>query len=109
MVLAEEYGSKRTITWRQGSRQSTIDLTFVTQFLRKIFVECGITEDMDNHSNHYPIRTVFDLHTVPARQREKRNWDKTDVDALQETLKVEIHLHRLMAYSTTPRTAWMPR
>jgi hypothetical protein len=40
VVLTKEFSLKRTlprgtITWRQGSRQSTIDLTFVTQLLRE--------------------------------------------------------------------------
>jgi hypothetical protein len=95
VVIAEEFRLKRTlprgtITWRQGNRQSTIDLTFVTQLLRESFTECSIAEDMDNHSDHYPIQTTFNLHTIAAKQQEKRNWNKTDIDILQKTLKEEI-------------------
>jgi hypothetical protein len=94
-VLTEEFKLKRTlprgtITWRQGSRQSTIDLTFVTQLLRESFIECGVAENMDNHSDHYPIRTIFDLHTIASKPIEKRNWSKTNAELLHKILKEKI-------------------
>lgn len=91
VVMTEEFRRKRTlpkgtITWRQGSRQSTIDLPFVSQILRESLIECGVAENMDSHSDHYPKRTIFDLHTVAAKPIEKRNWDKTNAVALQKIL-----------------------
>jgi hypothetical protein len=44
---------------------------------------------MDTHSDHYPIRTVFDLHTIAAEQRARRNWNKTDLKLLRGTLAKE--------------------
>jgi len=95
IVLIEEFKLRRTlprgtITWRQGSRQSTIDLTFVTPLLRDSFVGCEIAEDMDTHSDHYLIRTVFDLHTIAAEQIVRRNCNKIDLKLLRGTLAKEI-------------------
>jgi len=45
---------------------------------------------MDTHSDHHPIRTVFDLHTIATEQIVTRNWDKTDLKLLRGTLAKEI-------------------
>ena len=79
-----------TITWRKGDSQSTIDLAFITSLLRESIIESCIAEEQDNHSDHYPIRSSFELRTVPATQRQRRNYNKTDTAILQQTLKDEI-------------------
>jgi len=45
---------------------------------------------MNNYLDYYSIRTIFDLHTMIAKSIKKRNWDKTNVVALQKILNKEI-------------------
>lgn len=95
IVMTEKYRLKRTlpvgtITWRRGISESTIDLAFVTPLLRESLVDAEIAANMDNHSDHYPIRTSFELRTVAAKEQLRRNWEKTDSALLQQTLKEAI-------------------
>ena len=78
-VIMEEHRLKRilpkgTITWRKGISESTIDLIFVPPLLRDSLIDTSlITDDVDHHSDHYPIRISFDLKPRAAETRVKRS------------------------------------
>ena len=91
IIITEKYRLKRTlsagtITWRRGISESTIDLAFVTSLLRESVIDVEIAVNMDNHSDHYSIKTTFELRTIAVKQRIKRNWEKTDLALLQKIL-----------------------
>ena len=92
IVMIEKYRLKRTfsieiIIWRRDNNESTIDLTFITSLLRESAIDVEIATSMNNHSNHYSIKTFFELRTIAIKTRLKRNWEKIDFALLQQTLK----------------------
>ena len=94
ITMAAEHRLKRTlprgtITWSRGTSQSTIDLAFVTPLLRNSLIESSLAYEMDNNSDHYPIQTIFDLHTTPTQVVKRRNYEKLDLTVLLETLTSE--------------------
>ena len=93
--MIEKYRLKRTllvdiITWRRNISESTIDLTFVTSLLRESAIDAMIVVNMNNCSNHYSIRIIFELRIMVAKSILKRNWEKIDTTILQKTLKKTI-------------------
>ena len=95
IVTMEECSLERTtpvglIIWSRGDSESTIDLTYTTALLRDSLIETGIAEDMDNHSDHYPVRTILNLQTRRAEPIYTRNWKKTEVEALRKELNKRI-------------------
>ena len=92
IVMIEKYRLKKTfsieiITWRRDISESTIDLTFVTFLLRKNAINVEITINMNSHSNHYLIKTFFEIWMITIKTRLKRNWKKIDFALLQQTFK----------------------
>lgn len=95
IVVMESNALKRVtptglITWSRHESQSTIDLTYVTPLLRNSIIETGIAEDMDNHSDHHPIKTILNLQTRRPEPRATRNWKKTEVEVLIKELQANI-------------------
>ena len=92
IIIIEKYRLKRTllvdiITWKKNINESTIDLTFVTSLLRENAINVMIIVNMNNCSNHYFIRIIFELRIMIAKSILKRNWEKIDTTILQKTLK----------------------
>lgn len=95
IVIMESLAMKRVtprglVTWSRDTSQSTIDLAFTTQLLRDSLIEIKIAEDMNNHSDHFPIKTLLNLRTKTAEKKPRRNFDKTDVKAMQKELETRI-------------------
>ena len=72
-----------TITWAKGGDKSTIDLAFVSQRLCERLVACEVAEDVEDDSDHNPIRTLVDIETPETEPVRRRNWKQTDAKELK--------------------------
>lgn len=72
------------VTWERKDQKSTIHLTFISNGLLERLVNCVRGDDIDQNSDHWPIRTVLDI-TAPQKIPEKRrNWKEMDVKLFLE-------------------------
>lgn len=79
------------VTWQRAKSETTIDLTFASRSLceRTVETERGkpilITraDNIENSSDHYPIRTLIDIQTAANKPPKRRNFKKTDPQKLQ--------------------------
>ena len=55
----------------QGS-ESTIDLTYATEFITCITLKCIVQHDLDQHSDHYPIATILQLQVAKQEIAKQR-------------------------------------
>lgn len=71
-----------TITHDSGRTRTTIDLVFTTADVVESRIYCGTKEEIHHDSDHLPVVTAIEaeLHSPPARER--RQWQKTDWNAL---------------------------
>jgi len=62
--------------------QTTIDLVFTTATLRQQVVRCGVDMQIDQSSDHLPIRTEFEWEpTLKTRERKRRRaWKAMNVE-----------------------------
>jgi len=81
-----------TITYRARAAESTLDLTFVSQGLESTQQMCQVASEMDNDSDHLPVRTVLDLNLTPKEVRQSRLWDKMDEALLLRMLRSELSI-----------------
>jgi hypothetical protein len=67
-------------TWRRGTRQSTIDLTFTSLVLTNRVVFCGPEERWAITQDHIPIRIHLSVAIDPPRPRERFAIQKLEHD-----------------------------
>lgn len=75
-----------TITWQRHKSKNTLDLIFLSPLLFDSLLACRKSSLSDTHSDHKPIRTVISLSTIQAEKRQIRNWGKTNIPTLRQTL-----------------------
>ena len=90
-MLTEEAHLKQvlpsgTVIWQRHKSKSTLDLVFLSLLLRNSLLECQKTLSSDTHSDHEPIWTVVSLSTIEAEKCSMRNWKKTNILLLRQTL-----------------------
>lgn len=61
-----------TITRNYQEAKTTIDLAFATNEVTERLIYCGVDEEIENESDHLPIRTVLDLKTQEEPERPPR-------------------------------------
>ena len=80
-----------TITRDYQGSQTTIDLSFVTDSLANRIMSCGVDEEMENSSDHLPIKTILNLETQKEPERSwRRNWKAIDVEKFKNTLLAKV-------------------
>ncbi len=79
-----------TITYRARSVETTLDLVFVSQNLENSQIACDVANDMDNDSDHLPVRTVLNLSVAPKEIKQARIWDKMNEELLLRILRSEL-------------------
>jgi hypothetical protein len=79
-----------TITYRARSVETTLDLAFVSQNLENSLIACDVANDMDNDSDHLPVRTVLDLSLAPKEIKQARVWNKINEELLVRVLRSEL-------------------
>jgi hypothetical protein len=77
-------------TWQREDQESTIDLTYVSRSLTERLIECTIADDLENSSDHLPIRTTIDITTVSAEQPKRRNFKLTDNGKLLDFVRANL-------------------
>jgi Endonuclease-reverse transcriptase len=67
-----------TITYEEGTWQSTIDLCLVTVGLVDRVIRSEVDRDLDHDSDHLPISTVLDITIQQLERTTKRKWKQLD-------------------------------
>jgi endonuclease/exonuclease/phosphatase family metal-dependent hydrolase len=88
------------VTWTRNDQSSVIDLTFISSSLSSRLIRCERADDVEHSSDHFPVRTVFDIETPIRVQEKRRNWNATDYDKL--THKIEEGLQARDLSQTDP-------
>ena len=80
-----------TITRDYQGSQTTIDLLFVTDLLANRIMSCGVDEEIENSSDHLPIKTILNLEIQKEPERpRRRNWKAMDVEKFKNTLLAKV-------------------
>ena len=69
-------------TWTRNNQSSVIDLTFISSSLNSRLICCERADDIEQASDHFPIRMAIDIETPIAVQQRRRNWKATDNEKL---------------------------
>jgi hypothetical protein len=69
-----------TITWAKGGDKSTIDLAFMSQRMCERLVGCEVADDVEDDSDHNPIRILINIETPEIELIRRRNWKQTDAE-----------------------------
>src|SRR6266487_6106050 len=76
-----------TITWLARKSESTIDLTYTSEFIACITLKCIVQHDLDQHSNYYLIATTLQLQVAKQETTKQRAWKKLDSNKLIQSLR----------------------
>ena len=80
-----------TITRDYQGSQTTIDLSFVTDSLANRIISCGVDEEIENSSDHLPIKTILNLEIQKEPERpRRRNWKAIDIKKFKNTLLAKV-------------------
>ena len=109
LILATPPGEP---TWKRGTRQSVIDLTFLSPFLQNRLEYCGTRDDWAMTPDHIPILIRMDLKACPQAESGRYNLQKLDrtgflmqieragwesaeepLEALQQALRAAVEQH----------------
>jgi endonuclease/exonuclease/phosphatase family metal-dependent hydrolase len=60
------------VTWSARGSESTIDLTYTTEFIASMVLKCIVRHDLDQHSDHYPIATTIQLQVAKQETTKQR-------------------------------------
>lgn len=96
---------------RVGQAESTIDLVWATEGVRRVLSSCGIQHNMECGSDHLPIGTIIDI-TTPQRPDEiRRNYAAMDREKLQRYVEQNLARtrHSTRRHSSTHRRNTLPR
>src|SRR6266487_6599700 len=63
-----------TITWLARGSESTIDLTYASEFIACITLKYVVQHDLDQHSDYYPITTTLQLQVAKQETTKQRAW-----------------------------------
>ena len=90
--LAEEHNLTQltppgVATWSARGSESTIDLTYATEFIASMVLKCIVQHDLDQHSDHYPIATMIQLQVAKQETTKRRAWKKLDTSILMQSLR----------------------
>lgn len=85
LVLTTEEGE---FTWQRvvegRTRQSVLDLTYMSNSIQDRLISCGKADDVESTSDHWPIRTKIDIETPQFQAPRRRNWQAMDTKALTQ-------------------------
>lgn len=76
-----------SITRDTHGQQTTIDLTFGSEWTASRTLYCGVRKDLHHGSDHLPVETTLSLRTTTVRQAKRRLWKELDHELLKATLK----------------------
>src|SRR6266487_4301601 len=76
-----------TITWSAKGSESTIDLTYASEFIAYITLKYVVQHDLDQHSDYYPIATTLQLQVAKQEITKQRAWKKLDSNKLIQSLR----------------------
>jgi len=79
-----------TITYRARAAESTLNLVFVSQSLKSTQIMCHVAPEMNNDSDHLPVRTVLDVNLIPREFRQSRLWNKMNEALLLRVIHSEL-------------------
>ena len=79
-----------TTTYKESTRESTIDLIFATPLLLESLISCGIEDKFDHDSDHKPISSQWMLQTVDSPLSLCLLLSKMDVPNLKKSLLEEL-------------------
>ncbi len=82
----EQMVSVGTITYKEYTGESTIDLIFATPLLLESFISCGIEDKFDHDSDYQPILSQWMLQTVNSSLSSRLLLSKMDVPNLKKAL-----------------------
>ena len=90
--IAEEHNLTQltppgAMTWSARGSESTIDLTYTTEFIASMVLKCIVRHDLDQHSDHYPIATTIQLQVAKQGAAKRRVWKRLDTSILTQSLK----------------------
>ncbi|KAJ5766658.1 reverse transcriptase [Penicillium nucicola] len=105
LEITNEWGLEVTTeegkpTWTRNDQSSVIDLTFVSSSLVGRLIQCERADDIEHASDHFPIRSVFDMETPAALQQKRRNWNATDNKRLVQKIEASLHAGNLSQADT---------
>jgi exonuclease III len=84
------------VTRSFNGQESTLDLIFLSPDLSQRVVSCSVESALDHGSDHLPVRTTFNLQTVPepinSTQRVWKNMRTDAVFAEARRLRLPSHL-----------------
>ena len=72
-----------TVTWQKPNSFSTIDLTFMIQFLQDRLIHCMDRPEMNQTSDHIPISTKLFLGVESVPTVMRRAWKSIDMEKLK--------------------------
>ena len=73
-----------TVTYKESTGESTIDLVFATPLLMESLITCDIAGDFDHDSDHQPILSKWTMRTVDAPLNSRLLLSKMDIPALKK-------------------------
>jgi hypothetical protein len=59
-------------TWSVQGSESTIDLTYTTEFIASMVLKCIVQHDLDQYSDYYPIATTLQLQVAKQGTAKQR-------------------------------------
>jgi len=62
----------------------------VSQSLESTQIMCRVAPEMNNDSDHLPVRTVLDVNLIPREFRQSRLWNKMDEALLLRVIHSEL-------------------
>jgi ribonuclease HI len=79
-----------TITWERNQQKSTLDLTLISSNLTNRMILYERADDVQHDSDHYPIRSTYDISTATREVPRRRNWQATNNKALGDYLQTHL-------------------
>lgn len=75
-----------SVTFDERGGQTTIDLAFGTPWVQQRKIFCGVREDLDHQSDHFPVATAIMTEVETCVPPERRQWQRTNPDTLRREL-----------------------
>ena len=73
-----------TVTWQARNATSTIDLVFMSRYLRERLIHCETKPEWNQSSDHIPISSSILMSSVQTEGRRSRAWKQIDVEKLHK-------------------------
>ena len=83
-----------TVTWQARGSQQTLDLTWVSSELANRVLICQVKEEMEQGSDHFPIKTRIIMSIPMAKPRERRVWKNANEEKIREWVASRMEANR---------------